>query len=122
MICYSGQPRDQIFGKGYGFLPFSDDMDRNIGKNITENLSSKYSEKLSDHVKQFVTDALITASKRAIQKTTEATGDLIGNKIADKITRDSKTSPQNNLETNEEEILSKRYIYLQNKDIKLLMI
>ena len=45
-----------------------------------------------------------------IRKTTEATGDLIGNKIADKITRASKTSPKNNLETNEEEILRERYI------------
>ena len=41
----------------------------------------------------------------------EATGDLTGNKIADKITRASKTSPQNNLETNEE-ILTEKYISL----------
>ena len=46
-----------------------------------------------------------------IRKTTEATGDLIGNKIADKITRASKTSPKNNSETNEEEILGERYIF-----------
>ena len=59
-------------------------------------------------------------SKRSIQKKTEATGDFIGNKIADRITKVSKTSPQNNLETDEEEIL--REIYLQNKDRKLLMI
>ena len=52
-----------------------------------------------------------------IRKTTEATGDLIGNKIADKITRASKTSPKNNSETNEEEILRERYIS-QDKLIK----
>ena len=46
-----------------------------------------------------------------IRKTTEASGDLIGNKIADKITRASKTSPKNNSETNEEEILRERYIF-----------
>ena len=44
------------------------------------------------------------------KKAAESTADLIGNKIADKITRISKTSPQNNLETNEEEILTERYI------------
>ena len=45
-----------------------------------------------------------------IQRTAEATGDLIGNKIANKITRASKTSPRNNSERNEEEILKERYI------------
>ena len=39
----------------------------------------------------------------------EATGDLIENKIADKFTRVSKSSPQNNLETNEE-MLEGKYI------------
>ena len=42
------------------------------------------------------------------KKTAELTGDLIGNKIADRIAKVSKTSP--NSETNEEEILSKRFI------------
>ena len=78
--------------------------------NISKNLSSIYSQKLLDHAKQSVTHAIKTASKRAVQKTVEATGDLIGNNIADKITRVSKTSTQNNLETNEEEILRERYI------------
>ena len=55
---------------------------------------------------------LKTASKRGIQKTAEATGDLIGNRIADKFIRASKTSPQNNLETNEEEILLYIFIYI----------
>ena len=63
----------------------------------------------------------LNASKRAIQKTAEATGDLIGNKIADKVTGVSKTLPQNNSVTNEEEILRKD-IYLQKKDRKLFMI
>ena len=38
-------------------------------------------------------------------------GDLIGNKIADKITRVLKNSPQNNSETNEEEILREKFIF-----------
>ena len=58
------------------------------------------------------TDALKSTSQGSIKKTGEATGDLIGNKIADKITRVSKTSLQNNLETNEE--IFRKNISLQN--------
>ena len=58
------------------------------------------------------TDALKSISQGSIQKTGEATGDLIGNKVADKITRVSKTSLQNNLETNEE--IFRKNISLQN--------
>ena len=53
--------------------------------------------------------------KKAIQKTVEATGDLIRNKITDKIRRVSKTSPQNNSETNENEILRERYIFPEER-------
>ena len=70
------------------------------------SVSSKYSEKLLDHA----TDTFKTASKRAIQKTGETTDDLIGNNIADKIKNVSKTSPQYNLETNEE-MLTEKYIF-----------
>ena len=41
-------------------------------------------------------------------------GELIGNGVADRITKVSKTSPQNNSERNEGEIL-------QNRQRKLLM-
>ena len=105
MTCYSVQSRDQIFVKAYGFLSFPKNMGKNIGKNISKNISSKYSQKLFDHAKRSAADALKTPSKRVVQKTAEATSDLIGNKIPDKITRVSKTSPLNNSETNEEEIL-----------------
>ena len=37
MKRYSVQPRDQIFVKGYGFLSFAKNMDRNIGKNTSKN-------------------------------------------------------------------------------------
>ena len=57
-------------------------------------------------------------SKRAIQKTAEEADDLIGNKIADSITKVSKTSPQNNSETNEKHIV--KNIYLQNKEILMI--
>ena len=81
-----------------------------MSKNTIKNFSSKYSQKLFNHAKQAATGSLKTSSKRAIQKTEKATGALIGNKIADKITGVSKNSPQNNLETYEEEILKERYI------------
>ena len=51
MTCYSDQPRDQIFVKGYGFLSFAR-KGKNVGKNISTNLSSKYCQKLLDHAKK----------------------------------------------------------------------
>ena len=62
-MCYSVQPRDWIFVKGYGFLSFAKNMGKNIGKNINKNLSHKYSKKRIDHAKQSTTDALKTASR-----------------------------------------------------------
>ena len=66
MMHYSVQPRDQIFVKGYGFLSFTPNMGKDIGKNISKSL--KYSQKLLDHAKQSAPDALKTSSKRVIQK------------------------------------------------------
>ena len=40
MWCYSVQPRDWIFVKGYGFLSFARNVGKNVGKNISKNLSS----------------------------------------------------------------------------------
>ena len=36
MICYSVQPSEKIFVKGYGFLPFTKNMGKDIGKNISK--------------------------------------------------------------------------------------
>ena len=116
MTCYSVQPRDWKFVKGYGFLSFA----RNMGKNTCKNLRSKYSQTLLDLAKQSAADALKTDHfKRRDEKkqTAEATGDLIGNKVTDKITRVSKTSPKNNSETNEEEMLRERCISLKERQI-----
>ena len=77
-MCYSTEPRERRYVKGYGFLSFA--------KNSGKNLSNKYGQKLVNSSKKSATDALKIASKRAIQKTAEATGDLVSNKIADKIT------------------------------------
>ena len=115
MTQYSVQPGDRIFVKGYGFLSFA----KNMGKDTRKNLTSKYSSKILSHAKQCATDSLKTVSKRATQKTGETIGDLIGNKIADKITRVSKTSPKNNSETNEQEILRGIYIYIPRIKTKI---
>ena len=77
-MCYSIQPRERRYVKGYGFLSFP--------KNIGRNLSNKYGQKLVDTAKKSATDAFKIASKRAVQKTAEATGDLVDNTIANKIT------------------------------------
>ena len=110
MTHYSVQPRDRIFVKCHGFLSFAKNMGKNISKNISKNLRGKYSQKLLNYAKKSATEALKTSPERVIQKTAEATGDLIRNEIADKITRVSKTSPQNNSETNEEKTLREKYI------------
>ena len=103
---YSIEPRDRIHVKGYGFLSFP--------KNIDKNLSNKNGQNLLDSAKKSTTDDIKTASETAIQKTAEATGDLIGNKIADKITSVSKKSSvehsKNNDANNKIEVPKKRYI------------
>ena len=105
---YSIEPRDRIYVKGYRFLSFA--------KNIDKNLSNKYGQKLLDSPKKSTTDARKTVSNRAVQKIAEATGDLISNKVADKITSVSKKSTKelSNDETKEEDIEitthKKRYI------------
>ena len=42
MTGYSVQPRDRIFGKGYGLLSFARNIGKSIGKNISKNLIIKY--------------------------------------------------------------------------------
>ena len=51
MTCHSVQPRGQIFIKGYGFLSFAKNMNRNTIKDISKNLSRKYSQKSIDHAR-----------------------------------------------------------------------
>ena len=59
-MCYSIEPRERRYVKGYGFLSFL----KNTGKNI----SNKYGQKLVDSAKKSATDALKTAGIRAIKK------------------------------------------------------
>ena len=98
-MCYSVEPIERKYVKGYGFLSFA------------RNLDNEYGEILVDSAKKSATDAFKIASKRAIQKIAEATGDLIGNKIADKITSYSK-NPANEPHSDNvsNEIPKERYI------------
>ena len=73
--------------------------------------------------------ALKTDSKRAIHKKSQATVDLIGSKIANRITKVSKTSQQNNSDTNTnengKELPKERYVSLEERqqiidDLRLL--
>ena len=99
-------------------------MGKNMGKNVSKNVICKYSQKPLDHAKKSAADALKSSSKIVIQKTAEATEDLIGNKISNKIARVSKNSQQNISEivTNEhDKKYFKKDIYLQKKDMELLM-
>ena len=117
-MCYSVEPRDRRYVRGYGFLSFAE----NIGKNV----SSKYSQKLVDSAKRFATDAIKTAPKRTSQKTAEATKYLIGNKIAGKITSSSKKFPSSSIQKSchQKKLIMKyqnKDIYLHKKDNKLLM-
>ena len=89
MTRYSIDPRDQIFGKGYGFLSFP----KNIGKNISKNLSGIYSpgilaehQKLLDNVKQSAIHSVKTATKKK-SKNSRKNSDLIGNKTQIKLQR-----------------------------------
>ena len=43
-MCYSTEPEDRIYVKGYGFLPFAE--------NIGENESGKCIQKLPDSAKK----------------------------------------------------------------------
>ena len=95
-MCYSVQPRDRIFVKGYGFLSFAKNMGKNIVKNITKTLSGKYSQKLLDCAKNSARDALKS--------------DFVFNKIADTITKVSKHSQQNNSEKVTNKHDKERYI------------
>ena len=110
-MCYSIEPTERIYVKGYEFL------------SCARNLNNKYGQNLADSAKKSATDAFKIASKRTIQKTSEATGDLIGNKIADKITSYSKKTPVNETHSNDvsNEIPKERYICVHKKDKKLLM-
>ena len=74
-----------------------------FAKNICKIFSGKYGQNIIDHAKQPATDAL-NATNCFKKRHSKATGNLIGSRIADKIKKVTKTSPQNSLETENENI------------------
>ena len=93
-MCYSIEPKERRYVKGYGFMSFA------------RNFSDKYSKSLMDKGIDISKTFAKTAGKNILKETAKATGDLIGNKIADKITSASKKSHD---EVNNE-IPKERYI------------
>ena len=109
-MCYSIEPRERRYVKGYGFLSFAKNMGTHATK-VATNLNNKYGQKLVDTAKKSATDASKIAGKRAIQKTAEATGDLVGNRIANKITSISKKlASESHSNPASNEIPKERYI------------
>ena len=41
-MCYSLQPRDQIFVKGYQFLSFAKNMGKKLSKNLRVNTARNF--------------------------------------------------------------------------------
>ena len=118
-MCYSIEPRERRYAKGYGFLSFVKNLGTHATK-VAKNLNNKYGQKLADSAKKSATDALKVSGKRAIQKTAEASGDLVGNLIADKITSISKKQV-NHTQMWLAMKYQKKDVYLHKKDKKLLM-
>ena len=79
-MCYSIEPNERRFVKGYGFLSFA------------RNFSDKYSKSLMDKGIDVSKKFAKTAGKKILKETAKATGYLIGKKSADKITSASKKS------------------------------
>ena len=59
-MCYSIEPKNRRYVKGYGFLYFA----KTSGKNI----SNKYGRKLVDTAGKSATDVIKTASKEQFKK------------------------------------------------------
>ena len=91
-MCYSIEPIERRYVKGYGFMSFA------------RNFNDEYSKSLMDVSKTFAK----IAGKKILKETAKATGDLIGNKIADKIT--AKPSKKSQSDDVNNEIPKERYI------------
>ena len=96
-MCYSIEPKERRYVKGYGCFSFARNFGNKYGKKLMNtaiktgtNFNSKYGKKLTDTAIKTGKDFATIAGKKIIHKSAEATGDLIGNKIADKITSASK--------------------------------
>ena len=128
-MCYSIEPRERRYVKGYGFLSLARNFDKKYGKKLMNaaiktgtNFNSKYGKELTDTAIKTGKDFATIAGKKIVHKTAEATEDLIGNKIADKITSASKKSQNEEIQSNEvnNEIPKERYIPPKERQ-KILM-
>ena len=63
---YSIESRDRIYVKGYGFMSFAE--------NIDKNLSNKYSQKIINTAKRSATDVIKTASQTSNSKNCRGNG------------------------------------------------
>ena len=55
-MCYSIEPRERRYVKGYGFLFFAKNLGIHVTK-VAKDLNNKYSQKLADSAKKSATDA-----------------------------------------------------------------
>ena len=114
-MCYSIEPRERRYVKGYGFLSFARKTFEygrklmNTAIKTGTNFNSKYGKKLTDTAIKTGKDFATIAGKKIVYKSEEATGDLIGNKIADKITAKSSKKSYNE-EIHSDEVNNERYI------------
>ena len=87
-MCYSIEPRERRYVKGYGFMSFARNFGNKYGKKLINtaikagtNFNSKYGKKLTDTAIKTGKDFATIAGKKIVHKSAEATGDLIGNKV-----------------------------------------
>ena len=92
-MCYSIEPRERRYVKGYGFVSFA------------RNFSDKYSKSLMDKGFDVSKTFAKTAGKKILKETAKATGDLIGNTSASKKSYDEVNN----------EIPKERYISPQER-------
>ena len=76
---YPIEPRNWIFVKGYVFLSFTKNMNKNVAKNLSKNVRGNYNQKLLDPAKQSATDALKTTSTKVIATLGLSTANKINN-------------------------------------------
>ena len=87
-MCYSIEPRERRYIKGYSFSSFAKNFGNKYVKKLMNtalktgtNFNSKYGKKLTDTTIKTCKDFATIAGKKKFHKSAEATGDLIGNKV-----------------------------------------
>ena len=66
-MCYSIEPRERRYVKGYGFLSFSKDMGTHAAR-VAKKLNNKDGQNLVDTTKKSAADALKIAVKEQFKK------------------------------------------------------